>query len=123
MNAKAAARLGADGTLCHFEDADGHVVEPAQVTMSRRDSEFWAETKNRNAFGGVTRFGPCRIGLTFRIRRMKPRNAWWIQSAEIAEEVTCIFDSDGEVVFGPCQKCGRVPPGGYAALAEEALEE
>jgi hypothetical protein len=108
--------------LCHFEDADGHVVVPAQVTLARDDSEFWGEPRHEDASTRPTRYGPCRVGLTFPIRRMKPKDAHWIQSAEIAHEVPCIFDSDGECVFGPCEKCGRrAPPGASAILEEEPV--
>lgn len=110
--------------LCHFEDADGHVVVPRQISLQRQDSEFWGEIERG---GGLmahpSRYSPCRVGLSTPIRRMSPREAYRRQAVEIAFEVECVFDSDGEFVARPCQDCGRkAPPGAVPFNEEDALE-
>ncbi len=104
--------------LCHFEDADGHVVVPAQVTLHRYDSEFWGEPRRGDALTRPTRYGPCRVGLTFPIRRMRPAEAYRIQSVEIAHEVPCQFEGDEDGPIEPCYKCGRRPPHGTGWIEE-----
>lgn len=103
--------------LCHFEDADGHVVIPCQLQTQRPDSEFWGETGRGVFWARPTRYGPCRVGLTMRIRRMRPPEAWRVQRDEIAHEVPCLFEGDEEGPYGPCETCGRRPPAGCAWAA------
>ena len=105
--------------LCHFEDADGHVVVPLQITLHRDDTEFWGEPRRTDALTRPTRYGPCRVGLTFPVRRMKPADAYRIQAAEIALEVPCLFEGDEDGPYLPCEKCGRRPRPGTGWAEEE----
>ena len=111
--------------LCHYEDADGHVVEAAQVSEAREGTEFWGEMGSPHVplLARATRYSPCRVGLTVRIHHLRPQRASEAQRNEIAFEVPCTFDSDGEYVGGRCYDCGRLAPPGTPLVDEDAAYE